>query len=759
MTSINQGTASPSPSTGRLTQRAEPESAPPKAKRWWHVWQRWKEGEESDWWFASTGIPLLAATLGPLANVSSIAALVTSWRQTTYVDGQWLPESEGIAYDDPLWCYWINVVSLICGFLGNVFLLLNFTQRVRYLIALPATIILWYLSSGFLIAITVCMNTYAPPDRPAEGYTQGFWYAIAGAVFYTFCSMILMVNMVGHFSGHYGEEFQLSASQRTLILQTMAFFLWLAGGAAVFSKLESDRGVVWEFSDALYFCDVTILTVGFGDLVPTSDLSRGIIFPYSVFGIIMLALIVSSLYRAVHELGEEKVVQKHVDHLRSRVVQRTVTTSFDLRHHEHQVHHLLRKRTRAYPNISEPMQLRPYKATLQRREDANQKEERTTTFPHIRTALKRNRTPKLVLLKAEKDRFEAMRRIQAASSQYKRWMALFWSVTTFSILWCIGAIVFWQTEKHTLHLSYFKALYFCYISLLTIGYGDLAPKSNAGRCFFVVWSLIAVPTMTILVGDLGDTVVAKFKGGWDGFADWAILPKEGIYRAFLNRYPWLLHWLQHRIESRAAKNRLKRGFETTDPETPSNPDPTDIEANNASPNANYDLDIEADADPNASLTEMNRVPTIETLAHEAEHDISTTPSHASLSRHLALTIQAVARDLRLPRKCYSYEEWVEFTRLIRLTTRQHRVRDRNRSRSRNYASSGEENGQDGENEEEEEEEEEEGLVNWDWIGEDSPMMSGLGESEWLLHRLCESLVRLERRREESSENNDGRNVG
>jgi potassium channel subfamily K len=42
---------------------------------------------------------------------------------------------------------------------------------------------------------------------------------------------------------------------------------------------------------------------------------------------------------------------------------------------------------------------------------------------------------------------------------------------------------------------------------------------------------------------------------------------------------------------------------------------------------------------------------------------------------------------------------------------------------------------------------EEALVNWDWIGNDSPMMSGVTESEWLLDRLCESLVRLEKRKE------------
>jgi potassium channel subfamily K len=169
--------------------------------------------------------------------------------------------------------------------------------------------------------------------------TQGFWYAIAAAALYTVCSMILMINMLGYFLGHYPESFVLSDSQRTLILQSMAFFIWLAGGAALFSKIQRDAGEDgWGFADALYFCDVTILTVGFGDLVPTTDVGRGLVFPYSVGGIITLALIVSSLYKAVREIGAEKVVQKHVDRMRTKAQERTVTTSFELRHHEHSTH-------------------------------------------------------------------------------------------------------------------------------------------------------------------------------------------------------------------------------------------------------------------------------------------------------------------------------------------------------------------------------------------------------------------------------------
>lgn len=219
----------------------------------WKFWHRWVDGSDTSWWFASTGIPLLAATLGPLANVSSIAALVTSWRQNNYLDGEFVSDLFGVPYADPRWCYWLNVVSLICGFLGNFFLLCNFTQKIRYTIALPATIVFWYISSGLLIAITACMEVYAPPNRPYDIYTQGYWYAVAAAVFYFVCSVLLMVNMLGYYLGHYPDHFALSDSQRTLILQTMFFFIWIAGGAGVYSKIQTDAGEdQWTFPNSLY---------------------------------------------------------------------------------------------------------------------------------------------------------------------------------------------------------------------------------------------------------------------------------------------------------------------------------------------------------------------------------------------------------------------------------------------------------------------------------------------------------------------------
>ncbi|USP75620.1 hypothetical protein yc1106_02894 [Curvularia clavata] len=680
-------------------------------KRWWNIWKKW-EKDEVDWWFASTGIPLLAATLGPLANVSSIAALVTPWRQQNIVNGEVLSDFDGIPFGDPRWCYWINVASLICGFLGNFFLLLNFTQRVRYIIALPATVILWYLSSGFLIAITICMQIYAPPVRPEQTYTQGFWYAIAAASFYTICSMILMVNMLGYFLGHYPENFALSDSQRTLILQTMAFFIWLAGGSAVFSKLEQQAGnESWRFADALYFCDVTILTVGFGDMAPTTNVTRGIVFPFSVGGIITLALIVSSLYTAVRELGDQKIVKKHVDRLRESVVERTVTNSFDLRRREHDAHRLIRRRQIGFPRISAPIEPRPFRKPM------HESAHRASSLPHVTHALGIASSTRKLVLKEEKDRFEVMRKIQADTKRFKQWMALFWSTTTFLILWCIGALVFSITERETEGMTYFHALYFCYVSLLTIGYGDLTPKTNPGRCFFVIWSLIAVPTMTILVSNLGDTVVANFKKWSDRLADFTVLPKAGIWRAFLDKHPWLLLWLQRWTENRARKKRLKKGFEVADVR----PENSGSGSSSLDNNGNVDLENPAEQQEGEEPTDDPEI--------APETSITQALTSTSISRQLAHCIQKVSFDLRNPRKRYSYEEWVEFTRLIRAT---HPERlDRYLGISCNAT----------------DDENDEGLVNWDWLGEHSPLVSGNSESEWLMERLVESLVRLEKRKE------------
>lgn len=219
--------------------------------------------------------------------------------------------------------------------------------------------------------------------------------------------------------------------------------------------------------------------------------------------------------------------------------------------------------------------------------------------------------------------------------------------------------------------------------------------------------------MTILVSNLGDTVVAKFKKWSNIVADFTVLPKQDIWQPFVDQNPWL----QRRIQNYKAKQRIREGFETTNPD--------------AGSDAGDDDDVEAAADAQQATN-----PNIISLAAEAETDLRQTPTKASLSRRIALSIKKVSFDLRLDKpKRYSYEEWVEFTRLIRYTT----PRRLNHVLGTQLAN---------------ETEDAEGLVNWDWLGEHSPMVAGVTESEWLLERLVESLIRLEKRREIACDHGD-----
>ncbi len=58
----------------------------------------------------------------------------------------------------------------------------------------------------------------------------------------------------------------------TLLLGTLVYH-WLEG---------------WNFLDALYFCVITLATVGYGDLTPTTEVARAFTIVYVINGVVIL---------------------------------------------------------------------------------------------------------------------------------------------------------------------------------------------------------------------------------------------------------------------------------------------------------------------------------------------------------------------------------------------------------------------------------------------------------------------------------------
>lgn len=100
------------------------------------------------------------------------------------------------------------------------------------------------------------MHIHVPPVGPGEIYSQGFWHAVLAAILYFIGASILVVNLAGYLRGHFPQQFDLDDDQRTLILQTMGFLFWLAGGAGIFSAIEG-----FTFANALYYADVVVCVI------------------------------------------------------------------------------------------------------------------------------------------------------------------------------------------------------------------------------------------------------------------------------------------------------------------------------------------------------------------------------------------------------------------------------------------------------------------------------------------------------------------
>lgn len=510
-------------------------------------------------------------------------------------------------------------------------------RRIRFEVAQPIIIIGWYIASllllGLLIPFGVIMNKAKNNGRI---YTQGYFYGAFAAVLYFVIASLLVVTAYGAWKGHYSREYKLTNSQRTLMLQTIILCFYLLGGAAVYAKIED-----WRFLDSLYWADFTLLTIGVGNFSPRTHLGRGLLFPYAVGGIVILGLIISSIRTLMLENGRQKMESILTARTRRFLVKEAFS---DHNHFRGLVPHL----------------------GAEENEDERERQKRE---------------------------FITMRRIRQLATVQHKWMSLIISLITWMALWFIGAVVFWRSESH-FRWSYFEALYFAYTTLLTIGYGDLFPVSNLGKAFFVFWSLLAVPTITILISNIGDTIIRFIRDVTIFLGELTILPGD---QPLHDRIKDLLHvswtekWLQ---ETTGEKNGSQ-----------------DIPNGNGNGNGR----------PNGDSTSRDRDP-LEAEEHRREEsahargDIVAENTHHYnylLFREVRKMMDYAASNLS---KEFDYLEWEYYLALI---SGKHRPREPGADR-------------DGD-------EKENAARDWSWIDKKNPLLGEKSEVQWLLEALTEAL--------------------
>jgi voltage-gated potassium channel len=88
----------------------------------------------------------------------------------------------------------------------------------------------------------------------------------------------------------------------------VAAVLTIAVGSVAYMKIEG-----WTLLDAVYFCVVTLATVGYGDLHPTTPLGRAFTILYIIVGVGIIAAFITGL--AKHRgMGLARGIVAHAEH-------------------------------------------------------------------------------------------------------------------------------------------------------------------------------------------------------------------------------------------------------------------------------------------------------------------------------------------------------------------------------------------------------------------------------------------------------------
>ena len=448
------------------------------------------------------------------------------------------------------------------------------------------------------------------------------------------------------------------------MVQTMAFIGYILAAAAVYSRVEG-----WDFLDAVYWTDVTILTIGFGDYAPKTHLGRGLLFPMAIGGILFLGLIIASIRTLVLERGTKKVTVRMVEKAREQALK-----NLDIK--KGTVRFSLFRESRVGKNVS---------SELDRREQE----------------------------------FNIMREVQKKAANDNRIIALGISGGVWIILWFVGAVVFWQAEQGYANWSYFESLYFAYVSLLTIGYGDFYPQDNSAKPAFVLWSLIALPTLTVLIGAIGDSI------------------SEGVNTLTL--------WIGEHLPDRAGTLAdLKGDAAKAAGSAYEEAKPPGFMSNGKAEDGDFDNKAEADAVKGIGQS-MEESSARGDVTQQNVNAAGKHYRHYLLMKEMKNVVQHM--NASPPRK-YTYGEWTWFLKLLGEdeSTPDHHRRIGN---VQHGEETGDTNGtapagareRDGE------------VQAWSWMGPMSPLMSSIDEPNWVLERLMST---LEEELKKKGDEHDGR---
>ncbi|KAF9885029.1 hypothetical protein FE257_000760 [Aspergillus nanangensis] len=264
-------------------------------------------------WLFVTGFPVIAVgsieppylfsrsdyeqgTLSVMAMMFNICALSGRWQEAVDIDG--------LIISLPRWIVVLPGVSLLIATPVYITYLLTMRRPDRQVTVFLVSVLGWIAAAAILFsAVGVAVqrhNSLPPPFR--RQYTQAFYYGVFAAALYALVALLLALYVVGALRIRFDRHIRDRVQRTSILLRSLWLAIVLLAGAVIYRAVEG-----WSLLDALYFADFTILTIGIGNLVPTTHLGRSLLFPYATTGIIALGLVVSAVLSFTHDMRDMKL--------------------------------------------------------------------------------------------------------------------------------------------------------------------------------------------------------------------------------------------------------------------------------------------------------------------------------------------------------------------------------------------------------------------------------------------------------------------
>jgi potassium channel subfamily K, other eukaryote len=276
--------------------------------------------------------------------------------------------------------------------------------------------------------------------------------------------------------------------------------------------------------------------------------------------------------------------------------------------------------------------------------------------------------------------------------------------------------------------------------------------SNSGKPFFVFWSLLAIPTLTILISNMGDTVVKGVKDATIWLGEVTVLPSNEA--SVIDR---LRYGVERMTLGFIDPERAPNFPNWTKKQKPEDDDSSDIQEmppgltkilplrrrKRMSRNErNVGERLAEDFAQEEKLEENDAKDRGDQIAEDEHH----------YRRQLLEQIRRVYADsaASTPKK-YTYEEWAFFLKLLgedESDSRYHIRAGKKRPKAKRHGvsdASWVRDGLDGQmqilppHQNQAHEADEDEIVQWSWIGPRSPLMGDKEEPEWLLAKLFQRL--------------------